>query len=156
MNLLKFSTQDRCVHLLLSSPRLLKWIWFSSFKKMPSDTCSFCAGGIIILLSVMVPLELRVLSSGSFFLHSGCLAPCSLSAVLVGQGPAPHAILFLSLVFPLCLRVLLLWERPSFAYPVTAMAWPCWTAWRNSLSPGASCVLVPSHGLASVLCESVH
>lgn len=82
-------------------------------------------------------------------------APCFLSAVLLRQAPVPHATLFLSLVFTLCLGLLLLWERPSFAYSVTAMAWPWWTVLRNSSSTGASSVLVPSHGLALVLCESL-
>lgn len=135
-----------------------EWIWFSSFKKMASDTCCFCAGGIIILLGMMVPLGLRVLSSGegSFVLHSGCLLRAPFSALLLRRGPTPHATsCFLVWRFLSASGYGLVWERHSFAYPVTSMAWPRCTALRNSLSPGASCVLVPSHGLASVLCESL-
>lgn len=68
---------------------------------MASETCCFCAGGIIILLGMMSPLELHILSLQGEIVCSALRvpAPCSLSAVLLRQAPAPHATLFLSLVF---------------------------------------------------------
>lgn len=68
------------------------WIWFSSFKKMASDTCCFCAGGIIILLGVIAPLELHILVRGGLVCSALRVpAPCSLSAVLLRQALAPFA-----------------------------------------------------------------
>lgn len=94
-----------------------EWICCSSFKKMASDTCCFCAEGIIVLLGLMVPLKLSVV-----FSHVGellCSVPVPRCAVQlpfctsVQAGSCfSHSLIFCRLAFPLGPWYWLTWERP--------------------------------------------
>ena len=98
-HLLKLNTQDKCAPLFLSSPQLLSPQSESvvlPLKRIAYDTCCFCAEGIIILHSLMVPFKLSVvfcLVGGLIYSLLGVPVSCyavQLSAPQFKQGPAPH------------------------------------------------------------------
>lgn len=106
---------------------------------MASDTCYFCAGGIIILLGMMAPLGFHVLSSGegSFVLHWDCQLPGVFLLCCSGK---------LLLLMQLCFLVWYFLSTSGYccsgrdpALLILLEPWhghgeQCW---------GASCVLVP-------------
>lgn len=125
MNPLKLSTQGRCVPLLLSPPWLLSPMSGSGFLPLKKWLLPPAASMLEGSSSSLVWWHLW----NSIFSHQGriCLfctqGACSmLPFYCVPQASSGSFCNFLSLVFPLCLRLLLLWERPSFACHVTAMA----------------------------------